>query len=167
MSRVCNRLSAIAAIRLFEPMRRHRSRIRNCSQESCTRAAIHRKNEFKPGATTIGIFSCDCTAVRFDNQTHNGEAHSKPFRFRTKKRIEEAVPHLLRNAETVIAHTRANRTVPVWLCRDHDSAFGDGCVSHRVECVDHKIQQDLLKLNWVAVDRWQIWIQRSFQLARM
>src|SRR5262249_45561498 len=49
---------------------------------------------------------------------------------------------------------------------DHDLAPGNRRVSHRVERVDHKIQQDLLKLNRITFDRAQACIERGFHLAR-
>ena len=51
-------------------------------EESCRRS-VGRKNKFKPSATTISIFSCDRAAVRFNNRTHNSQAHSQPFVFRS------------------------------------------------------------------------------------
>ena len=78
-----------------------------------SRSAVHRKNKFKPGATTIRIFSCDRAAVRFNDRTHNCQAHSQSFSFSTEKRIEQTVPHLLRNSDTVIAHARANCAIAI------------------------------------------------------
>src|SRR6266550_7069989 len=113
MLRSCNRRSATTAILLFGPMRRRRSKIQGYSRESCGGRAVHRKNKFKPGAATVGIFSRDRAAVRFNDGSYDGQSHSESFGFRTEERIEETVPHLLGNADTIIAHARANHAIAV------------------------------------------------------
>jgi hypothetical protein len=89
-----NRPNAIAATRKFAPTRRHRSKTRCCSNQSCRRS-IGRKDKSKPRATSISVFNCDRAAVRFHNRSHNCQTHSQPFVFSGEERIEHTVPHLL------------------------------------------------------------------------
>src|SRR5205814_8314652 len=140
MLRSYNRPSATAATHLFAPRRRRQSKTRGCSLGSCRGVAIHRKSKFKPSTTIIDIFSCNCAAVRFNDRTHNSQAHSQPFSFSTAKRIEQPVTHILRNPDAMITHTGANCAIPIRLSLDEDLALGGRRVSHRVERVDHKIQ---------------------------
>src|SRR5439155_13237650 len=53
------------------------------------------------------------------------------------------------------------------LCRVHKRAIGYRRVAHGIESVDYQIEQDLLKLNWIRLDYWQIWHEQGFHLARL
>src|ERR1700757_1920460 len=113
MPRYGNRLSVTTVIRLSEPTGRRRSKIQGYSKGSCGRHTVHRKNKFKPGAAAFGIFCGDLAAVRFNDGSHDGQPHSKSFRFCTEKRIEKPVLHFLGNADTIITHAGANRAVSI------------------------------------------------------
>src|SRR5215510_3136362 len=118
--RFYTRRSVIAATHLVGPMRHHRSKRRCCSEGSCSGVAVRRKNELKSSTTIVDIFSGDCAAVCFNDGVDNRQSHAKPFTLSTEKRIKQPVPHILRNPDAMITHTRANCAIPIRLCCNQD-----------------------------------------------
>src|SRR4030095_13049921 len=82
-----------------------------------------------------------------------------------KELLEQSLARFLGNTNSVIAHANANDTIGVPLCGDYYFAAAQWRVAHRIERINNEIEQDLLQLNWIAFNHWQIWVQKSTQLA--
>src|SRR5204863_9672239 len=90
--RFCTPPTVIIATHLFGPTHRRRSRILNCFEGSFWRSPVYWKNKKKPRTdTAISIFGRDCAAVRFDDGTHDREAHPQTLGLRRKVLFEESL----------------------------------------------------------------------------
>src|SRR5262249_22203558 len=69
------------------------------------------------------------------------------------------------DSSSIIAYTCANCIVAISPRRDHDLAAARGCVSHRIQGINEKIQQHLLQLDRVTFNYRQFWLLYSGQLA--
>src|SRR5216117_4150358 len=138
------RRSGVIAPLLFVPTRRRRSQKPNFLEESSSSRGACRKSKVEARTSTVNIFAGDSAAVRFNDRTHNAEAHSQPFRFRCEEVIEKSLARLFGNTCAVIAHAHANHSVAIALRRDHHLAAAKRGVTHRIKSIDHEIDQDLL-----------------------
>ena len=96
--------------------------------------------------------------MRFDDRTHDPKAHPQSFGLRSEEMVEDSIAYFFGNANSVIAHTRANCAIAIPLRGDHDFAAAKRSVAHGIKSIDHEIDQDLLQLNRIGFDRRQIWV---------
>ncbi len=103
----------------------------------------------------LEILRPEFTAVMFYNRPDNGQAHSHALRLSRKEVSEDLVRLVLRQADSMIAHAHFHEPV-IGAGRDQNSTIVHRCVLHRVEGVDDQIQQHLLQMNRIGVDRGKI-----------
>src|SRR6266480_4924724 len=106
----------------------------------------------------LNILGCDRAAMRFNDRTHDPKAHPQSFRLRSEEMVEDSIAYFFGNTNPVIAHTRANCAVAVPLRSDHDFAAVKRSLPHSIKSIDHEIDQDLLQLNRIGLNRRQIWV---------
>ena len=103
--------------------------------------------------------------MRFNDRTHDPKPHPQSVRFSREEMVEDSIACFFGNANSIIAHARANCVVPIPLCGDHNFAAARRSVAHGIKGIDHEIDQHLLQLNRIGFNRRQIWVQQSLQLA--
>src|SRR5206468_3557880 len=69
------RRSEAIAPSLFAPTRHRRSQKPNSLEESSSNRSACRKSKVEARASTVNIFARDSAAMRFNDRTHNPEAH--------------------------------------------------------------------------------------------
>src|SRR5207237_3891150 len=79
--------------------------------------------------------------------------------------VEESLATFFWNTDPIIAHANPSASIGVPLSCDYHFAVAQWHVAHGVEGIDNEIEQNLLQLNWIAFNRWQIRVQKSTQLA--
>jgi hypothetical protein len=97
--------------------------------------------------------------VCFDDGSANGQTHSYTLRARRKERLEKARRQLLGDAYTGIADGNLDLIWATHLSMDFESSGPSVDVRRGFKPVCYKIQDHLLKLNFVAQDLGQIWFQ--------
>ena len=94
--------------------------------------------------------------VRLDNGAGDGQSHAHAFRLAGVERLEDALLTCLPGMPGPRSDTDNSAKFSDARSPDADDAIFARRVLHRVDSVDHKVQNDLLKLDAVAEDRKRI-----------
>ena len=84
-----------------------------------------------------------------------------------KELVEQALVHFRANACAMIAHAQVHFAVAITSRANLYLALVRWCLLHGIKGVTDQINQDLLNLNRISLDRWQVAGQRCFYFAGM
>ncbi len=84
-----------------------------------------------------------------------------------KKLLEQVLVHFRVNAGAMIAHAQAHFAVPVASGANLDLALIGRCLPHGIKRIADQVNQDLLNLDRISFDWWQVFGQQCFYLAGM
>ena len=111
------------------------------------------------------VLRIDFTAMRFHDRANNCESHSQTMLLGGKELVEQAFVYFRANARAMIAHTQAHFAVAIAIRANFYLALTGRCLPHGIKGITDQINQDLLNLNRISFDRWQVPGQRCFYLA--
>ena len=103
--------------------------------------------------------------MSFYNRAHNCQSHSQPVLLGGKELIEQAVVHFGANACSMIAHAQTHFAVAITSRANLYFALVRWCLLHGIKGITEQINHDLLNLDRISLDQWQVLGQRSFYLA--
>jgi hypothetical protein len=121
----------------------------------------------EPGAPFVNILCVNLTAMRFNDRTHDGEAHSQAFFFGREKLLEQSLPYFVANSGAVVANTNGHGSIAVVSRQDFNRAIPDRRIAHGIECIAYEINQDLFNLDWIALDRGKPFAKECLHFARV
>ena len=111
------------------------------------------------------VLRVDFTAMRFHDRANNCESHSQTMLLGGKELVEQAFVHFRANARAMIAHTQAHFAVAIASRANLYLALARRCLPHGIKGITDQVNQDLLNLDRISFDRWQVLGQRCFYLA--
>ena len=82
-----------------------------------------------------------------------------------KELVEQAFVHFRANARAMIAHTQAHFAVAIAIRANFYLALTRRCLPHGIKGITDQVNQDLLNLDRISFDQWQVLGQRCFYLA--
>ena len=103
--------------------------------------------------------------MSFYNGAHNRQSHSQPLLLGGEKLVEQLFVHLTANACAMIAHTQAHFAVAIACRTNLYLTLVRWCVPHGIKGITDQVHQDLLNLDRISLDQWQVPGQRCFYLA--
>ena len=115
-----------------------------------------------PSATFSAV---DFTAMRFHDGAHNCQSHSQPLFLGGKEPVEQAFVHFSANACAMIANAQAHFIVAIASRANLYLASVRWCLPHGIKSITDQVHQDLLNLDRISFDQWQVRGQRCFYLA--
>ena len=125
----------------------------------------YRQSKIEARAAIGHILRVDFTAMRFHDGAHNRQSHSQPMLLGGKELVEQAFVHFRANAGAMIAHAQAHFAVAIASRANLYLASVRWCLPHGIKGVTDQVNQDLLNLDRISFDRWQVLGQRCFYLA--
>src|SRR6516164_5896199 len=103
--------------------------------------------------------------MSFYNRAYNCQSHSQSLLLSGKELVEQAVVHFRANACAMIAHAQAHFAIATANRANLHLALAWRCLPHGIKRITDQVDQDLLNLDRVSLDQWQILRQRCFYLA--
>ena len=103
--------------------------------------------------------------MSFYNGAHNCQSHSQPLLLGGEKLVEQAVVHFSANACAMIAHAQAHFAIAIAGRANLYLAPARWRLLHGIKGITDQINQDLLNLDRISLDQWQVLGQRRFYLA--
>jgi hypothetical protein len=82
-----------------------------------------------------------------------------------KELVEQAFVHFRANACAMIANAQAQFVLAIASRADLYLALVRWCLPHGIKGITNKVHQDLLNLDRIYLDQWQVLGQRCFYLA--
>ena len=103
--------------------------------------------------------------MSFYNRAHNGQTHSQPLLLGGKELVEQAVVHFSGNACAMIAHAQAHFAIAIASRANLYLAPARWRLLHGIKGITDQINQELLNLDRISFDQWQVLGQQYFYLA--
>ena len=103
--------------------------------------------------------------MRFYDGAHNRQSHSQPLFLSGKEPVEQAFVHFSANACAMIANAQAHFIVAIASRANLYLASVGWCLPHGIKSITDQVHQDLLNLDRISFDQWQVLGQRCFYLA--
>src|SRR4029450_12294546 len=100
--------------------------------------------------------------MRFYDGAPNGQSHSQPLFLGGKEPVEQAFVHFSANACAMIANAQAHFAVAITSRADLYLASARWRLPHGIKRITDQVHQDLLNLDRVYLDQWQVLGQRYF-----
>src|SRR6478735_12046132 len=134
-------------------------------RQELTRRLRYRQSKIEARAAIGDILRVDFTAMSFHDGAHNCQSHSQSLFLGGKELVEQAVVHLMANACAMIAHAQAHFVLAIASRANLYLASVRWCLPHGIKGITNKVHQDLLNLDRIYLDQWQVLGQRYFYLA--
>ena len=103
--------------------------------------------------------------MRFHDGAHNCQSHSQSLLLGGKELVEQAFVHFSANACAMIANAQAHFVLAIASRANLYLASVRWCLPHGIKGITDKVHQDLLNLDRIYLDQWQVLGQRCFYLA--
>src|SRR5690606_6793805 len=113
------------------------------------------------GAAAAALAEPDRAAVRLHDRAADREAEAEPFLLGRVERLQRSVRFHAREAAAAVADREADPTVRAGGRRDVQIAVAALDLAHRLARVHDQLQQQLLELDRIAVQRRQLRIQAA------
>jgi hypothetical protein len=120
------------------------------------RFRLHWQRELERGAPSCVAARPQTPAVGRDDPPTNGQSHAGAARFRGEERLENALGIVDRKPYSRITHRNQQLTILGPLRRDGQFAAR---LLHRLDAVEHEVDQDLLQLNAICCRRRKLRIE--------
>ena len=122
---------------------------------TCRQAEVERR-------AAVGIIrGPDFPFVCVNDAAADGKAKPHSLLLRGEETLKDLFYFFLRNAAATIGDGYLHRAL-LQFRSDEQLAFRRSAIGHRFAGIQHQVKQDLLKLDRVANDRWQILREVSF-----
>ena len=106
------------------------------------------------GCSEIGIvLAPDNAAIGFDQRPRDGQSEAEALLLRREERIEDLLLQVHRDAVSAIAHGYDDLTRRIHACSDLKPSLVLGQRRHRLHAVEEQVEQYLLHVDAVTMDR--------------
>src|SRR5580765_3092345 len=126
---------------------------------------LYRQSKIEARAAIGDVLRLDFTAVRFYDGAHNCQSHSESLFLGGKEPVEQAFVNFSANACAMIANAQAHFVVAVASRANLYLASVRWCLAHGIKSITDQVHQDLLNLDRISFNQWQVLGQRCFYLA--
>src|SRR4029077_7066302 len=124
-----------------------------------------RDSETEPRAAAVNILRLNFTAMGFNYGARNCQTHPEPIVFGRVEVLEEPLLYFIANSNALIAHANANCLIAFPLRDNLHLTFDGRHITHGIEGIVYKINQDLLNLDGIAYDDREILGEKRVHLA--